>query len=274
MKYCIRHIRLILLLFLVACSCSGPTGHIDSILERFHDAGSGYVMVAAHRAVHNAGCPENSISAIMQAIQLGADIVELDVRVTADNVVVLMHDETIDRTTNGKGKVENYTLASLKEFRLKKKDGTLTDETIPAFTEALEVVRGNIMVDIDLKTYNVKPIIRAVRASVTRSQVFYFDNDYKLLEEIRRLDEGSMFMPRAYSLEMTDSALKLFSPPVVHIDPSFYTAEVTGLIRNENARVWINALGDPDEGEILIKSWMNCFCTGPISYRPMNLKDF
>ena len=67
-----------------------------------------------------------------------------------------------------------------------------------------------------------------------------------MLEEIRRMD-GSMLMPRAYSLEMADSALKLFSPPVVHIDPSFFTAEVTGLICNMKARVWINALGDPDE---------------------------
>jgi glycerophosphoryl diester phosphodiesterase len=247
MKQFIRQLKLLLFLFTFACTASGPSGNIDKILEEFHDAGSGYVMVAAHRGVHHAGCPENSISAIKLAIELGADIVELDVRVTADSAAVLMHDETIDRTTNSKGRVEDYTLAGLREFSLKKPDGTLTDESIPTFTEALELIRGNIMVDIDLKTDMVEPIINAVKSTGTHAHVFYFDNDYEVLKEIRCLDERAIFMPRAYSLEMADSALTLFSPPVIHIDPSFYTAEVTGLIRSMDARVWINALGDPDE---------------------------
>jgi glycerophosphoryl diester phosphodiesterase len=67
------------------------------------------------------------------------------------------------------------------------------------------------------------------------------------LKEIIDLEESSMIMPRAYSYEMADSALILFTPQVVHIDPSFYTAEVTKLIRNKNSRIWINALGDFDE---------------------------
>jgi len=54
-------------------------------------------------------------------------------------------------------------------------------------------------------------------------------------------------MPRAYSYEMADSALKVFNPQVIHIDPSFYTAGLTKLIRSNNARVWINALGEPDQ---------------------------
>jgi glycerophosphoryl diester phosphodiesterase len=56
-----------------------------------------------------------------------------------------------------------------------------------------------------------------------------------------------MIMPRAYSVQQTDSAINLFDPPVVHIDFSFYTTQCVELIRSSNARVWINGLGDPDK---------------------------
>ena len=79
-----------------------------------------------------------------------------------------------------------------------------------------------------------------------QSQVFYFDNDYLVLNRIKKLDNKSLFMPRAYSYEMADSAITLYNPPIVHIDPSFYTDEVTKLIRNNNARIWINSLGEAD----------------------------
>jgi len=155
MKRYLSQITLLLLL-LQLISCTGVTTQrdVDRILEKFHDANSEYVMVAAHRAAHN-GYPENSIPAIKHAIELGVDIVELDVKTTKDNVPVLMHDSKIDRTTNGTGKVEDYTLSELKEFRMKTNDGTLTDETIPTFEEALNTVYGKIMVDIDIKTGNV-----------------------------------------------------------------------------------------------------------------------
>ena len=247
MKSHIKHSRLILFLalFFLAFTGTEPSGNIELILEKFHDAHSDYVMVAAHRASHKAH-PENSISAIKHAIELGVDIVELDVKTTADGIPVLMHDGTVDRTTNGSGKVEAYTLSELLTFSLKLPDGTVTDETIPTFEEALKVIHGNIMVDIDLKTDNVEPIVETVKRTGTKSHVFYFDNNYDLLNEILELDESSMLMPRAYSYEMADSALHLFSPRVVHIDPSFYTPEVTELILNGKARIWINSLGLSD----------------------------
>ncbi|MFV1977471.1 MAG: glycerophosphodiester phosphodiesterase family protein [Candidatus Scalindua sp.] len=219
---------------------------IDTILDKFHDANSEYVMVAAHRAAHNV-YPENSISAIKHSIELGVDIAELDARATKDGIAVIMHDGEIDRTTNGTGKVEDHTLAELKTFRLKKKDGTLTDETIPTFEEALKVAYGNIMVVIDVKTINVKPIVEAVTKTKTQNQVLYYSSNPDNLKNIRYLDESSMLMPLARSYQAADTIIKVFNPKVVHIYPYFYTTEVTELIRSNNARVWINALGKTDE---------------------------
>jgi glycerophosphoryl diester phosphodiesterase len=233
------------LLFFLLTSLAG-SDRSDKLLGILEDANSKYVMVAAHRAGHN-GFPENSLAAWKHAIAIGVDIIETDVKVTKDSVVVLMHDGKINRTTNGTGNPEDYTLAELKKFRLKMPDGTLTNETIPTFEEALMLAKGKILVDIDIKTSYLKPVVDVVRKTHTGSQVFYFDNDYDALKKVVSLEPASMLMPRAYSYQMADSALKLFPARVIHIDESFYTRELSSLIRGRNARIWINALGEPDD---------------------------
>jgi len=229
---------------LISCRASQEEP-VTTTINEFHNEKSTTVLVAAHRGAHN-GNSENSISSIKHAIEIGVDIVELDVRVSKDGITVLMHDGRIDRTTNGKGKVEDYTLEELKKFRLKTWYGSVSDEQIPTFEEALLVVKGKIMVDIDIKTSNVKAIVATVKKTGTQQEVFYFDNDYLGLDEIKQLDNSSKFMPRAYSLKMADSALARFNPPAIHIDPKFYTVEVVDLIKGKGARVWINALGEAD----------------------------
>ena len=94
-------------------------------------------MVAAHRG-HFAKLPENSLAAIREAARLGAEVVEIDVRHTQDDVIVLMHDAEVDRTTDGSGKVEDMTLAEVSELLLD--GGTTGDEEssrVPLFSEAL-----------------------------------------------------------------------------------------------------------------------------------------
>src|SRR5690349_5804539 len=81
--------------------------HVDSILNDFYHHPE-RVLVAAHRSAHLVH-PENSLAAIRDAIAIGADIIEVDVRKTKDGVYVLLHDEKIDRTTTAKGAVSNYT---------------------------------------------------------------------------------------------------------------------------------------------------------------------
>jgi glycerophosphoryl diester phosphodiesterase len=189
---------------------------------------------------------ENSLASINKAIALGVDVVELDVRTTKDGFLVLMHDSNIDRTTTGKGKVEDLTLAELKTFRLKAPYGRISEETIPTFEAALKIIKGKIMVDIDMKTDNVKGLVEAVEKTGTNSDVFYFDNDYHQLDAVIKMESAAQLMPRAYSFKMADSAIVRYAPPVVHIDPKFYTKELSKMLRDNNSRIWINALGAAD----------------------------
>ena len=236
---------LIAILFFILSACNIEK-NFNKISKEFHDPNSEYVMVAAHRASH-INHPENSLSAIQHAVELGVDIIEVDVKVTIDSVVVLNHDRTINRTTNGTGNPEGYTWEELQKFRLKMPDGTLTDEHLATFEDALKLVKGKAFIDIDIKTGNLKPIVDVIKRTNTVSQVFFFDNDYDALNEVLSMMPDAMLMPRAYNLHMADSALKIFNPQVIHIDNSFYTQELTELIRSKKARIWINALGESDD---------------------------
>lgn len=111
-------------------------------------------LVVAHRGEW-AEMPENSIAAIEAARVAGADIVEFDVQPCADGELVVIHDDTLDRTTDGTGRVAQMCFADIASLRLRAGAGgpqaSLTAMRMPTLTEALEAARGRILVNIDTK---------------------------------------------------------------------------------------------------------------------------
>jgi glycerophosphoryl diester phosphodiesterase len=112
------------------------------------------VIVLAHRACW-AKAPENSVAAIKACEQRGVDEVEIDVRMTKDGALVIMHDETVDRTTDGKGAIADLTAAQIGTLRLRLSDGgsaaPLTNQHVPTLEQALKAARGKIMVNVHFK---------------------------------------------------------------------------------------------------------------------------
>ena len=113
---------------------------IDFLIKELNKPVSDYVMVAAHRGDHRV-VPENSLQGIKGAIEMGADIVEIDLQKTKDGKLILMHDETLDRTTTGKGKVEDYLWEDIKKLRLKNTNGEITQYKIPTFEEIMLFIK-------------------------------------------------------------------------------------------------------------------------------------
>ena len=233
-------------IYLVLCGfVAFSQGNVDALRRTLLDASSPTVMVASHRAVHNK-FPENSLSAIKESIRIGVDIIEIDVKVSKDGVPFLMHDRTLDRTTTGKGDPEALTWEQLQKLFVVDK-GKITKLKIPRLEEALKLAHGQILVDLDLKTDRIEHVLDVVNKTETKDIVFFFDSDYEVLSRIRAADGNFMIMPRAHSLEEVDSAIMQFDPPIVHIDFSFYSPECVSAIQASSARVWINALGAPDD---------------------------
>ena len=95
--------------------------------------------IAAHRG-GAALWPENSLLAFRNALALGADYLETDVHLTADDEVVVIHDATLDRTTTGTGAVRAASLADLGKVRLKTRDGAVTGEPVPTLAALLDLL--------------------------------------------------------------------------------------------------------------------------------------
>ncbi|MFI6996335.1 glycerophosphodiester phosphodiesterase [Nocardia sp. NPDC050175] len=103
------------------------------------------VTVVAHRGLA-AGLPENTLAAFRGAAALGVDGIEIDLRVTADGQVVVMHDDTVDRTTDGHGRVVDLTLAEIKALDAGRYAGPqFGGERVPTYREVLEVLQGSRM---------------------------------------------------------------------------------------------------------------------------------
>lgn len=107
--------------------------------------------IIAHRGF-SGRYPENTLSAIRGAVDAGADLIEIDVQLTKDNRLVVMHDDSVDRTTNGKGKVKELTFDELRKLDAGVKfDAQFAGERIPTLEEALQTVKGKAVLNIELK---------------------------------------------------------------------------------------------------------------------------
>ncbi len=107
--------------------------------------------ICAHRG-ENQTNPENTLSAFKEAVRLGAHMIEFDVRLTKDGHLIIMHDKTVDRTTNGKGLVSELTLKQIKQLDAGSwKSEKFKGEKVPLLSEALNVIPGNVWLNVHLK---------------------------------------------------------------------------------------------------------------------------
>ena len=136
------------LLFVATAFMAMAEKHTDKLLRELNNPKSDYVFVISHRADWR-NFPENSLEAIESAIQMGVDIVELDVHRTVDGELVVCHDKTIDRTTNGKGKISELTLEYIKSRNLRAGHRAVTRYKMPTLAEALDVCNGRVLINID-----------------------------------------------------------------------------------------------------------------------------
>ena len=136
------------LLFVATAFVAMAESRTDKLLRELNNPKSEYVFVIAHRADWR-NFPENSLEAIESAIKMGVDIVELDVHRTADGALVICHDKTINRTTNGKGKIAELTLDSIRNCRLRAGHNAVTRYKMPTLEEALDVCKGRVLINLD-----------------------------------------------------------------------------------------------------------------------------
>jgi glycerophosphoryl diester phosphodiesterase len=212
--------------------------HIEQIRERLENANRwrDHVMVVAHRGGGMEGDrtsrPENSIAAVQNSIELGAEMVELDIQKSSDGIFVVFHDSWLDRSSTCKGELAKRTLAELKECRLViAGTGVATDERIPTLREMLAVTRDRIFVNIDNKLgIDVLPGIVAVAREagvadqiVIKRNLWSAEKVAEMTRVLERTGSGPIFMPI-----IADDAVR--DPKFLETATSAFSADAAELI--------------------------------------------
>lgn len=126
-------------LFLIIAYLGGPV-----VLQLFYDWGYNkndleHMEIIGHRGGASLG-PENTLACYQSGIKAGADMIEIDIHLTKDRQIVICHDQTLDRTTNGEGKIRDLTLDEIRQYRIVDADGNLTTEKIPTLDEVFDLL--------------------------------------------------------------------------------------------------------------------------------------
>jgi glycerophosphoryl diester phosphodiesterase len=140
------------------------------------------VQIVAHRGGAGTGL-ENTLTCIEKGIIAGADAIEVDVHLTKDGYLLICHDETVDRTTNGSGKIREMNLDEIQKLHVTDKNGQMTEEHLPTLEEVLLLVNGRTKLLVEVKrTHNI-----------------YEGIEKKLLDEINRLNVSSWVIIQSFN---------------------------------------------------------------------------
>lgn len=202
-------------------------------------------LVVAHRGA-DAAAPENTMEAYRLAVEMGTDAVELDVHLTADGKLALMHDETVERTTDLAGSIASMTMKQLRAadagYRFEAPDGTFPFRAkglkVPTLAEVLEWLPDGTGLVVEVKARSATaPTIEALRGSRVRDAgaVSLISFDERVIEEARGLDPeiptGYLLVPSqpieaalVYAVEHGHAAVHPWEGDL-GLDPSFILAQ-------------------------------------------------
>ena len=240
-----------LVLLFAACSASDDAPRSEQIRADLLNPDCQRVLVASHRADWR-GWPENSMPAIESAINMGVDIVELDLQCTADSQLIVMHDSRINRTTTGKGLVAEMTLDSIRTFRLKNGVSIKTRHEIPTLREVLLLCKDRVLINLDKADRYFDLVVPILQETGTTRQIIM--KGRKPADEVRALygqylDEV-IYMP---IVDMNDSAsVATFTAHLASNPCAFelcwrtddtYVKQASALAQGKSL-LWVNCLWD------------------------------
>lgn len=182
---------------------------------------------------------------------MGVDIMEMDLKMTKDSVLVLMHDNTIDRTMSGKGEPKLYTLDSLKSMTLKSQIGHSTQHRIPTFEEFMLVAKGKMFINIDKAYPYLKEVKKVLEKTGTTNQVM-INTEKKYQSNIT--DYGQLFtqLPMKANANLSQKSvaevyeyIEKMKPRVMEINfatDSSRFVQNPRLIASHGIKIYVNSL--------------------------------
>ena len=145
-------------------------------------------LIIAHRGF-SAEAPENTLIAFQRALDVGARLAECDVHPTRDGQLVLLHDHTLERTTNGSGPVAEKTLAELRQLDAGSwKDARFAGERLPTLAETLGLTKGRMILVVEIKVEGItEAVLDAIRQQQAEEEVIIVSFSYETCRRSREL---------------------------------------------------------------------------------------
>jgi len=182
-----------------------------------------YPLIVGHRGTSL--YPENTLLAFREAIKSGADVVECDLRLTKDKKLVVFHDATVDKLTNGSGFIKNKTLKSLKQLRIQ-------GEPIPTFDEVLHEIKGKAKLIVEIKTLGVEgKMIRALKRHKMLKHTIVLCFSHPLVYKIKLLNKNVKTAIGIGSMPM--DAVEMAKKAKADVIVSYFEALVAGYHLNK-----------------------------------------
>lgn len=197
--------------------------------------------VYAHRG-DSAAYPENTLLAFQKAMESGAFGIELDLHATADGVVVVIHDRTLERTTNGRGFVDELPFAAVREL------DAGAGQRVPAFADVLGLVGDSLHFDLEVKQPGIETQVLDVLSAYPRARWAISSFDWDILKRLRELASAAELWPLA--MEIDDALLRVaseLSSPCVAVDAGAYTPARARVISEAGLSAMVWTVNDPAE---------------------------
>ncbi len=198
-------------------------------------------IVIAHRGVHTE-VPENTLYAVKQGIEIGVDYVEIDLRTTKDSVLIIMHDATVDRMTNGRGRVKDLVYEEIKRLKIKDKRDTTKSFGVPGFDQVLAACKNNINIYLDFKEASARQAYNMIKMYGMESQVIVYINSPVQYNEWKKVAPAMPLMVSLPGTIKTAETLQKFleENPVALLDGD-YSSYTPVMIESANLKgvvVW------------------------------------
>lgn len=224
--------------------------------------------ILGHRGAR-AIAPENTLTAFKLAMECGADGVELDVFLSRDGIPVVIHDETLERTTNKKGAVQDLTAAELAQLDASRSMTGFAKEGVPTLSEVLNLLPDGAMVNVELKGAGrfskhvlVHKVIDILKPHANRLCIIVSSFDGALLKLFRRIDDSFLIAlllsPRDKHWPWSAFHLRAIAPDALHIPPQLAKTFLYNLARRANMRIAIWTVNDIKDA----KHWLEADVDG------------
>lgn len=197
--------------------------------------------IVVHRGA-NKLAPENTMAATRKCIELGVEYVEIDVRESKDGILYILHDKTLDRTTNGSGPI-----SALHSNQIDRLDAgswfskDFKDERVPRLESYMNEIKGKIKIYFDVKNCNLEKLIDLVYTCGYQDDCFFWFSNDKKAREFRDLDKDLALKMSVKKIEDLDYIME-YSPQLIECRIDLLTPQVIEFCHENNLKIMVNAL--------------------------------